>query len=344
MAPRSAHLVGSLPGGTAAEAMRLAVDRLGDALPYLPDGETGERRNWIVPMVEALRAHPDLELVKDGDWSDYDKLPRVRVRPGHRLYGASIDLGIAAAARQAQPEFAALRGDGPRRFQVGIPGDIDLAMFSFGPTGPVRHRRPFTEALVGTMHEVSAAYGDDVVFQLEIPAELVLLARAPARARPALAAVVARQLAALAQGAPAGARFGVHLCLGDMNHRALGRVADAGPLVTLSNAIADRWPQGRTLHFVHLPLAAADDPPVDDPAFYRPLSGLRLGPGVAVLAGFAHEDQDVPTQFRIRRMIEDAVGSPVGISTSCGLGRRTPAAGVAALDRIRLLLGDEPST
>jgi len=35
---------------------------------------------------------------------------------------------------------------GPR-FLVGIPGDVDLAMFTFGPSGPVRHRRPFTETL-----------------------------------------------------------------------------------------------------------------------------------------------------------------------------------------------------
>ena len=60
------------------------------------------------------------------------------------------------------------------------------------------------------------------------------------------------------------------------------------------------------------------------------------------MAGFAHEDQDAADQFRIRRLIEDAVGHPVDISTSCGLGRREPAAGLAALDRIKLLLADEP--
>ena len=38
---RRAHLVGSIPAATAAEAMRLAVKRLGPELHYLPDGETG---------------------------------------------------------------------------------------------------------------------------------------------------------------------------------------------------------------------------------------------------------------------------------------------------------------
>ena len=54
--------------------------------------------------------------------------------------------------------------------------------------------------------------------------------------------------------------------------------------------------------------------------------------------GFAHEDQDEATQFRIREMIEGAVGCPVDVSASCGLGRRQPDAARAAMDRIKLLL------
>ena len=32
--------------------MRLAVKRLGPELDYLPDGETGIRRNWILGVIE----------------------------------------------------------------------------------------------------------------------------------------------------------------------------------------------------------------------------------------------------------------------------------------------------
>ena len=348
MGVRRAHLVGSIPAATAVRAMRLAVERLGPELDYLPDGETGDRRNWVISMIEALRAHPDFQVVRDGDWSDYDKTPRFALRPGHRLYGAALDLGIAAAARAAMPEFDTLRAEmAPRspagpRFLVGIPGDLDLALFTFGPSGPVRHLRPFTEALAATMYQVRRLFGDDVVFQIEVPVESVLLARAPSALRPALAGLLARRIAALAQGAPEGSRFGLHLCLGDMNHRALGRLPDASPLVLLANSVAARWPGGRPLHYVHAPLAAADNPPPGSQAFYRPLAGLKLGPDVRFIAGFAHEDQDPVAQFRIRQMIEDAVGHPVDVSTSCGLGRRQPDAALAAMDRIKLLLSDQP--
>jgi hypothetical protein len=226
---------------------------------------------------------------------------------------------------------------GPR-FLVGIPGDVDLAMFTFGPSGPVRHLRPFTEALAATMYQIRALFGDDVLFQIEVPVESVVLARAPSGLRPALARLLARRIAALAQGAPAGSKFGLHLCLGDMNHRALGRLPDASPLVLLANAVTSRWPAGRPLRYVHAPLAAADDPPPASEAFYRPLAGLKLGHGVRFVAGFAHEDQDAAIQFRIREMIEGAVGRPVDVSTSCGLGRRQPDAALAAMDRVKLLL------
>ncbi len=112
-----------------------------------------------------------------------------------------------------------------------------MAMFTFGPAGPVRHRRAFTEALASTMHQVHAVFGGDVLFQIEVPAEQVVLARTPSAAR----AVLAGRIAALAQGAPEGAWFGLHLCLGDINHRALGKITDASPLVLLANAAARRF-------------------------------------------------------------------------------------------------------
>jgi len=338
---RHAHLVGSLPAENAAAAMGLATERLGSELPCLPDGETGDRQNWVLNVIEGFRDHPDVRLVKDGGWSGYQDIPRFGVRSGHRLDGSTIKLGIAAAAALAKPEFAALRpklADGAR-FQVGIPGDLDLALFTFGPTGPLRHRRPFTDALAAAMREVHGLFGDDVVFQIEVPAELVFVVKAPGPVRSAIAVPLSRGIAALVRCAPPGARFGVHLCLGDMNHQALAKTGSAAPLTVLTNAIASRWPDGWPLEFVHLPLAAADEQPATDAGFYAPLAGLALPSHVRLVAGFAHETQDAATQFRIRQHIEEAVGHPVDISTSCGLGRREPQAASAALDRIKLLLG-----
>ena len=105
MADREAHLVGSLPGETPAAAMTTALDLLGPYLRTLPDGETGDRRNWVISIVEGLREHPDLEPHKEGDWSDYDRVPTLRVRKGHRLFARTADFGYVAAVRASFPEF-----------------------------------------------------------------------------------------------------------------------------------------------------------------------------------------------------------------------------------------------
>ena len=79
----------------------MALDILGPHLQTLPDGETGARRNWVISIIDGLQTHPDLELRKPGDWSDYDKTPVLRIRKGRTLYGANLDFGHVDAAVRA---------------------------------------------------------------------------------------------------------------------------------------------------------------------------------------------------------------------------------------------------
>lgn len=323
--------------------MASALERLGPVLRCLPDGETGERANWIIHIVESFRQHPDLELVRDGGWTDYQDIPRFRVRRGHPLTAESLDFGHVAAFEATYPTFQRLRercGRPDVAFQVGIPGDFDLALFTLGPVAALRHRAAFTGATLRTIREIHARAGGDVVFQIEVPAELVFVARMPPPARPAMARFLSGGITRLAADSPAGARFGVHLCLGDMNHRALGRMRDVGPLVQLSNAIVAGWPAGRPLEFVHAPLAAAIEPPPNRRAFYQPLTDLRLPAGTAFIAGFAHEDQPLPAQVALRDHLDQLVGRPVAVATACGLGRRDPGPALAAMDRTAALCAE----
>ncbi len=331
---RLAHLVGSLPAADAGAAMRQFLAAVGDRLPVLPDGETGERYHWIIHIIEGLRRHPDLEVKQDGRWSDYKDVLVLKIRDGHTLTGESLDFGHVASFRAGYPIYREVRGPAQTGFQVGIPGDFDMALFVLGPAAGFRHRRPFTDATVAEIRAIHAEAGGDALFQIEIPAELVLVARTPQPLRPLMAGILGRGVANLARQAPEGARFGLHLCLGDMNHRALGRMSDTGPLVALANAIVKAWPHGRPLEYLHAPFAAAEQPPPTDPGWYAPLRRLRLPGGTRFVAGVAHEDQDLATQQKIVQMIDELVGSRAGVSTSCGLGRRTPDAAARALKRI----------
>jgi hypothetical protein len=120
------------------------------------------------------------------------------------------------AYRASRPVFDRLRVEYGRpdlTFQVGIPGDFDMALFALGLTGPFHHRRPFTDATVREIEQIHA--------EIEVPAELVFVTKLPAALQPAMAAWMGGIVTSLARRAPRGARFGVHLCLGDLEHKAL---------------------------------------------------------------------------------------------------------------------------
>lgn len=339
MAPnqvRGALLVGSIPAPDAEQAMAEALTRLGPQLHALPDGETGERRNWIIHILESFRQHSDLELAQDGDYSDYQKLPRFRVRSGHKLSGDHLELGYASNFRASFPTFKKMRekyGYADLAFQVGIPGDLDMALFAFGPAGILTKRRPFTEATVRDIEAIQREAGNDVVFQIEVPAELIFVTQMPPLIRPLVARYMAGGICRLARLSPEGTRFGVHLCLGDMNHKSLATMSDVGPVVQLGNAIARRWPAKRRLEYVHAPMAAAEIPPTLKPSWYAPLSRLRLPPDTRFVAGCVHEDLSLQDQRAVLSIVEQRLGHRVDVATACGLGRRKREAALAAMDR-----------
>ena len=343
MTERHAHLVGSLPGATAREAMSRALDLLGPHLTSLPDGETGERRNWILSVIEGLRDHPDLELAKDGDWSDYDRVPRLKVRRSHRLYGAALDFGHVSVVRESLADFRELTETAGRTdldFQQGVPGDLDLAVFTLGPPAGARHRRAFTEATIAEVRDVADLTGERALFQLEVPFELAVTAKAPAPVRRALVRGLARGITGVAAGAAPGTRFAVHLCMGDMNNRPIDRMTDADPVVQLTNALVRAWPDDRPLELVHAPFAAGDVPAPTDPDFYAPLAELDLPPTVRFAAGIAHESQGLDDQRGIRDRVEWLLGRPVDVAAACGLGRRTDEAATEVMRRTADLCAD----
>jgi hypothetical protein len=334
MSPRRTLLVGSIPAASAEDAMTLALREVGPHLRYLPDGETGERDRWVVGIINNLRSHPDLRVRREGDWSSYKDQLNFAVRKGHQLTGDRLDFGHVAAYQASWPIFERLREEQDWTnfdFQVGIPGDFDMALFTLGLPGPFQHRGPFTDATVREIEQIHALAGRQVLFQIEAPAELVFVTQVPSVAQPAMAAWMAGVVTKLASRAPRGARFGVHLCLGDLGHKALGKLRDAAPLVHLTNAIVKRWPAGRPLEYVHAPLAAGEDPPVLSKSFYHPLDGLRMPAETRFVAGFLHEDRTLDELRQILSEIESRLGQPVDIAASCGLARRGRDAAIAVM-------------
>lgn len=332
-------LVGSLPGADAEEAMTAALDAVGGSLAAITDGETGDRSRWLAHTIDTLRDHPDLEVVKDGDQSDYDHMLNFRVRRGHHLDPDTLDLGYLSAYRASRPVFDRLRAARHRpdlSFQVGIGGDFDLVLFAMGPLGALRHRAAFAAATAREITQIQQDSNGDVLFQLEIPAETLFTARSGP-----LAPLVARRLTAgihrLVAATPPGTRYALHLCVGDLGHKAMSTPRSTRPLVTLANTLTRHWPADRPLERLHLPLAAGDLPAPTNPLFYQPLRALRLPPTIRLAAGFLHESPTLDSQRALLAVIEQAVGHPVDVAAACGLGRRTPTAAHTTLTQAAAL-------
>jgi len=307
--------------------MTLALERLAPHLDRMSDGETGDRHLWVTPAMEKFRANPDVELVRDGDWSDYDNVAMWRVRDGVTLNPDNIHLHYALAFENSFPSFRVLReryGRPDLRFQVGIPAPIDLALYSFGDAAFADPAilDACTAATVRQIEKVFERGGDEVVFQLETVVALVAVAQADDNAQPAVAEQMAGTLLDVAARAPERARFGAHLCLGDFHHKAYGKMRDVRPLVLLANALAARWPEGRVLEYIHAPFAAAKEPPIADESFYAPLSSLALPEDVRFVAGFLHESLDTAAHRELLARIERLTGREVDVAAACGLGRR----------------------
>lgn len=342
---RKTHLVGAWPGFSGAHAMDTAMKRLGPHLLRLSDGETGERNQWVLPTLDWLRANPDLELVRDDDYSDYEHGTRYQVRDGHTFDPANIQLNYHRSFQRSYPGFQVLRarhGLDDLNFQVGTPAPIDLAVNAFGyevASQDFDIARAFAAATLREIAAIRADAADDVVFQIETVVSMVAVAQSPPEAQETVAQQMAGAIIDMVSHAPENTRFGAHLCLGDFHHKALAQMGSASPLVSLANTLAAMWPENQRLEYIHTPFAAAEQPGSLDAVWYEPLADLALPDDVRFVAGFVHEDLDIDQLREVHALVERHAGRQVDVAATCGLGRR-PSDDQAwdAMDKINALL------
>ncbi|RMI32981.1 hypothetical protein [Nocardia stercoris] len=317
MADRAVHFVGSFPADSTDDAMHAMMRGAGSRLRTLPTGEIRRHETYLQPIIDGLVDQGALRVRRERP----DRTVH-RLRPG--FDSGAMTLGYACEAREALPSYTGLRGASGPALQIGMPTDLTLGFVALGLPGVLAHRQVFTDATAAEMAAVHEVTGGDVVLQLEAPAELVLLAAAQPLHRVVDAALgLSRGICALAARAPEGARLGVHLCLGGRRNKARTTLRDTRPLVHLANAVARQWPSGRTLEYIHGPLAAGDLPPSSRPEFYAPLADLELG-ATAFVAGFVHEKPTEAELVHTLHLIEGALGRPVdAVASACGLGRHT---------------------
>ena len=337
------HLVGSLPFGHAGAAMQESLERLGGTLPYVPDGETGERANYIMHLVDRLARNPSLSSYEVTAPLGGESTRRVRfsIRRGRKL---ELELGALGYFRDwsaSLPLFHKLREELGRpelRYQLGVAPALSIAFpFFRKPFSMLKALGPLQNAL---REEIGAAVQlepNAVVVQLDAAIEQILIARLhallPTAAR-ILARRLARQLASLAVDVPPEVPVGVHLCLGNPGNRRAVTPSSSRPVVLFANAIAAVWPADRPLDYLHLPIVDSTDP-----RYYEPLEKLRLSGSTRLIVGTVYEDGH-PANLERLRLASRSLGFTPDIACACGMGRRSAEVGRQLLDEMKALADD----
>ena len=336
---RHVHLVGSVPLRNAREVFSTASGALGPRLKRIPDGETGERSDWITWLEPAFSENPALEKSDELFRVHATGTARIRyrLRPGKKLNDVRFDnLFYADVAKASYEEFAALKREGtvPKncRFQIDlVPAHSVIWLFLqddlHQPLDPVYNR-----ALRREIDKIAAELPhDQIAIQFDVAsAVFARLQRGEANAYGKTRAEMLRSfstiLTDLADHVPPDIELLFHFCYGDSNHRHVVEPIDMSDMVDLANQLV----RGirRSIELVHMPVPRDRS----DDADFEPLTRLKLKPGTQLCLGLVHHTDGIAGTRRRLATAEKYVKN-FSIATECGWGRR-PVESIQELLRI----------
>jgi len=328
---RAVHLVGSVPLASAPEVFRTVSAALGRRLKRIPDGETGERSDWITWLEPVFAGNPALEKSDELFRVHATGTARIRYRlkAGKKVDDVAFsNLFYADIAKDSYAEFAALKAQGVIpghvRFQIDlVPAHSVIWLFLqddlHRPLDPV-----YNESLKREIDKIAQSLPhDQIAIQFDVASAVFarLQRNEPnsyGKDRNEMLASFSRILSGLAQRVPAGIELMFHFCYGDSNHKHVVEPRDMADMVDMANRL--RADIARPIDLIHMPV------PRDraDEAYFRPLSRLKLGPETELSLGLVHYTDGLAGTQKRMSTAEKFVGA-FSIATECGFGRRPPS-------------------
>ena len=332
MPPNHVHLNGSVNLADTESVMREIVSRIPSGLRRIPDGETGDRGQWISFQIQKFMQLPWLVAARpigllDGD---YSQVPQLRLADGADPARVQWpDLGYAAAYIESYATFAALRDEGviPAgvRFQVEYP--TPLAPIG---TGIAIEDQPallgsYEQAMFADLkHLLAAIPHGEIAMQWDVATEFGVLDDAFAPGGAQAFDMIIANLARCVDQVPGAVPVGLHLCYGDYGHQHFKQPESLELQVRVLDAVIAA--AGRTVSFASFTV------PQDQRAesYFAPLARLTADPGTELNFGLVpyHPAAQAPgtTDDQIRLIDAALADSPGGsrdwgICTECGMGR-----------------------
>src|SRR6266702_5437931 len=262
---RNIHLVGSVPGADAADVFERVSAALGPKLKRIPDGETGERADWITWLEPAFADNPAMEKSDELFRIHATGTARIRYRlkPGKAVKDVSFDnLFYADIAKTSYADFATLKRAGkiPRdvKFQIDlVPAHSVIWLFLqddlHQPLDPI-----FNEAVKREIDKIAASLPhDQIAIQFDVAsAVFARLERndrsSYGRSKDETRQTFARILIDLASHVPCDIELLFHFCYGDSNHKHVVEPTDMGDMVEVANRLSADIK--RPIALIHMPV------------------------------------------------------------------------------------------
>lgn len=342
----SFYLTGSINVESTDAAFRLVGQRLQPGVSRVPDGEPGERANWVLTQADHFLNNPTLAVV-DG---------RARVRPGTAVSFGDVD--YHSTAIESYAGFRRARDQGilapESRFLVSIATPFNAVNSFVEFTSQVEVAFAYEQALERSVAAIQDAVApSDLAIQWDLPTELATIEgwfpNPYAGTEPIYAAT-----ARLAQWVHDDADLTFHLCYGDSKFGASpfmgdppdaeaaargGRHVlprDASAIVALANGLSRHV--SRRINAIQAATVAA----WTKRAHWQPLAQLAVEPETEVYLGLLHAE-DGAAGARTRSELAAAFLPEFGLSTECGLGRHSAEQLEAVLAAWQELATREPA-
>ena len=342
---RNVYLVGSVPMASATEVFEKVSAVLGTRIKWLPDGETGERGDWISWLEPVFAEHPLFQ--KSGEFFRVHETgtgrERYTLKPGVKPQDVRFDkLFYGDIAKASYAEFKRLKDAGkisaPTKFQVDlVPAHSVIWLFLVNslhaPIDPI-----YNDALKREIDKIAAAIPhDELAIQFDVAsAVFARLERNEAssygHSKAEMQETFSNILVELGDRVPGDIDLLYHLCYGNSGHKHVVEPTDMNDMVDFTNRVARQIK--RPVQLVHMPVPRNRS----DDAYFEPLKRLKLQPETELCLGLVHYTDGVEGA---KRRLETAkrYASHFSIATECGFGRRDPAT-IPELLRIHATVAD----
>ncbi|MCJ1383980.1 hypothetical protein MMC17_007094 [Xylographa soralifera] len=317
--PHGVLFVGSVPLASNVEVFKRLCEELPQRLSTIPDGETGERCNYIGWQTKYFPSETvHLYLGGTAPSAPTSNYTIESVQPTR----------YNEAAISSYKSFIKLREEGiiPQnlRFQVSLPTPFNCIL------GPVRpefqeqleplYEKRFLASLDRILREIPA---EDLVVQWDMCFDVIALEFdrgeiTDQRFKPYFSPVkegLLERLSRLCAVIPPNVGLAFHLCYGDLRHKHFLEPKDTGLLVDLANSIVRMLDGRHDIEWFHLPVPKGRT----DAAYFEPLKKLDIK-GARLYLGLVHVYDEEGTQERIR-VAYSTYQRPFGVATECGMGR-----------------------